>query len=1420
MNSIQRMRDSLERFIREQTLGPGANGFRIVDLKDDATTTKKLADSHGLDYANEILDTVPAVLYSTGILFPEDKSESAEIGAKSGLSEKVDVEEGEDEGPTRVDTEDDVESTEGIELNQMYPRTMGLTFCLDEGYMKEGDGCFEFKVSFRHYLRIVSDDTHAFSERYGVLCQTDPQKFKEFIANHRLLAFSIKEVDANHFLMMKRLNRDELNVLHENLKEIANALSAEFKTRCLDIKDIPALRRGVIGLGGLLREVYVELKSKCFDEAERRLLYTLTQEIESMENFLEHIHNAINVSYGHYGIWQSKPVTLTVRMRNATLGPEERKRTYLYNGRTSEGEVTVVDQVGKKKEGLRHIYHCDLGENGNASISANVQLSRDTRKNNGKIYIKILLLNTSTEYVDSSDKNRFFSVSNEEVNAKCFFGVKISVENRHLTPYSDQEYPAIDGEVLFPEDTTTRFLYDQFKDYAIGHGCSVSWSISDKSIRVETEYLPQCETPDIDTVPRDKEGTWVPSNLGYQPPLMLGETYKQAFKWLSTFSDASDDDVVSGLKEFVERYGEWIEGKRSNPRFTGTNSNLAEQELDKCLEDYERMRGNIVSFLEGAKNKARIDAFRLMNSAMFMQLWHSQKAKDDKVKGLMDSEGFKGFNSDFYKLKADDRLFSTSESAGWRAFQLAFILLNLDGIFKPADDDKWVKRNEWVDLVWFPTGGGKTEAYLGLIALTIINRRWEHKAQGGGTAAIMRYTLRLLTQQQFQRASLVIMALELIRRWGVHELGKEPITIGLWIGRESLPNTNEQLIEEYRDKLNRGQDNKIPIYSCPWCRSAIKGEEVKDISSSVFDKGRVHLKCMNQKCPFSFGLGRETCRKPDQGPIPVCLSDDTIYLHPPTLLFGTVDKFAQLAHKVDPMNNGRTKDSRRLFGKGNWEMGRNIIAYIPPDLIIQDELHLLLGPLGSAVALFESAVDRLCTREDGTRPKIISSTATTRNTPLQIAALFDRKVNLFPKPGVECDDSFFAFYRRASEHPDASEPFYHSKRKYMGLLPTGRTQMWMQMRLAAVLMAHRAIFELDELGVHHPIEYERYEDFEKAMDHYHTTISYFNSLREVAKTQSQVQTYILKELRKVFSRTVRPGKLMQCIYTYGPLLESELTGVLSGTDVKNELKEAESKWLANERLAFRKDGKSYTGWTPPDFIVATNMISVGIDVSRFNTIIMNSMPRNTAEYIQASSRVARNDKGLVLTVHHPFRTRDVSHYEKFIEFHRKMYSHVEPISITPFTRKAVNRYMALFLATILRHTEKYADRSSARDISAVDDVALGMLIQRVINHFEVRKKNLLEYDITISNLINDVDLDYIKEWIKEAVEDWKNRSENVQIGGKVLVFKDATMNARIPQEQLYVDIDEYENNIHSEKWRMPLSLRVIEPEAAIHIKPI
>lgn len=1422
MSKILEKRNSLERFIREQTLGPGINGYRFVDIENVELVTKTLIKEEPINYSTEILDIVPAAIYSSGILFPEDKSGTCKEGVSLDNNEQIDQKDEADEQDSQNNSSQDIEATESIELNQMFPRTMGLTCCLDESFLIKKT--IEFKVNLRYYQKLKQDKEGKFNNKYGLLCEVNHEEIQNFITKYELKSFRTRAINENHFLLMSKLSSEEITKIKTRIREIQKQIAETLFDLANSISTIPQLTKTSCYLSNLKSSIYYELKNSITNDETRKKLYEITQKIELAESITDHFRNLLDAFSGGYGLWQSTPVERTIKLENINFPKESRKISFLHNKTVEEVNITVIKEDGSSSSGLKDIFRFvfDDKKEDYASISANIQLSRDSRKkDNKKVFLKIQLVNTSIAFDEAKQNdNMYYSTFNELVNQKSFFGVTLSVKSEYLVPYSNHEYFQ-EKDNTYSEDTTTAFIYDQFKDFAIGHGCSVKWSKEGVSLMVETEYLPNCETPDIDPIPRDKSRNSENNDEeGFLSPLFLENSKSQEFKWLSFFSDATDTEIIKGLNDFVDSYGRWIEIKRKDEKYKGIYSGIAKQELDKCEGDYLRMKKNIQDFLSGDNNREKLHSFRLMNAAMFMQLWHSVKVKKDEVNSFINDEAFEHFDFSFYKEIADDKLFSKTESAGWRAFQLAFILLNLDGIFKLEDDVNWDKRNNWVDLVWFPTGGGKTEAYLGLIALTIINRRKEFKEKGGGTAAIMRYTLRLLTMQQFQRASLVIMALELIRRWGDYELGNEPINIGLWVGDNSLPNKNEDLKKEF-ENLNNDNKNKIPFSNCPWCNSKLEAKTIEDNegNTSVFLKNRLHLSCNSSKCSFHYPR-RKTRARQDQGPIPVCLSDETIYQHPPALLFGTVDKFAQLAHKVNGQNNGRNSDSRRIFGTGNWEAGKPQDGYLPPDLIIQDELHLLLGPLGSAVALFESAVDQLCTRKDGTRPKIISSTATTRNTQLQIAALFDRKVNLFPKPGVECDDSFFAFYKRQFKSIDDKRPEYLSKRKYIGVLPTGRTQIWMQMRLAAIIMTHRAMFELKELGENHPVDFDSYPEFEKAMNYYHTTISYFNSLKEVGKTQSQVQTYILKELRRVFSRVVRPQKLMHSLYTYGPIQESELTGRLSGEEVKNELKSVEAKWEAKKRFARIENQELIKGKVPPEFVVATNMISVGIDVSRFNTIIMNSMPRNTAEYIQASSRVARNDYGLVLTVHHPFRARDISHYEKFIEFHEKMYSYVEPISITPFTQKAVERYMGLYLATMLRHRTRFTERLSASDISTISEAELSVIISELTDYFEERKGRMNNYDILISNLLKEENVEQIKRWIKEAFSEWQEESNKILADNKTFVFNNKSARSTPPQEQLYVDIEEYEGNIHSKKWQVPMSLRVIEPEAAIKINSI
>lgn len=1415
MSKISNKREELERFIREQTLGPGISGYRFVNLGATCNAEKNLRNEFPLNNDFEIINTMPAAVYSTGILFPKDDSQSANVGAELDSNEDEDEDENQEEEKEGIQLKhnsENVDSSDNLELNQMFPQAMGLTFCLKEDFLVDGN--LSFNISARYYLKLKKDDLL----NVGVLCEVKPELFSSFLSNNDLskyitvVDFGINKcLKANH-----QLSNDETKEINLILRTID-----QNKAKEIFEKDVRPYITGTLNfapnnLSSLTQTIFSELKNKTDNSESKKKLYEASQKAELLENFKRHIKDLLNLYRNT--IWASESLNAEVKISNISFDPQNVKKTYLANKSEKYHEkIEVLRSNNTTSDSLENLFKIQLDKEEYASLSANIQLSRDSRNpKDNKVFVKIQLINDSSPFTKDPDGNRYWSVATEKVNNKAFFGVKIASESENIVPYTSYEYQK-DKDDQFNEDTTTKFIYHQFKDYAIGHGCSVNWVKQNTKMCVETEYLPGCETPDIEPVPRDKNKEPIKKSNGkFTSPPFLKNSKPQEFKWLSTFSDAENQEIVSGLLEFVDSYGNWIQQKSKDSKYQSEYKEIANQELAKCYEDYERMKKNIEILLNGESNAENLNSFRLMNSAMFMQLFHSEKVKSGEIQELIEDKNFNGFNTGFYK-KADDRLFSKTESAGWRAFQLAFILLNIDGIFKTENDDQWVARNEWVDLVWFPTGGGKTEAYLGLIALTIINRRKLYKEKGGGVASIMRYTLRLLTMQQFQRATLVIMALELFRRWDESQLGLEPITIGLWVGDNSLPNSIKGLIEEHKF-LNENKRNKIPFSNCPWCSSELKGEISTDSSNgtSTYDKDKLHLKCTNtEKCSFSFGKGRPSMRKPFQGPIPVNLCDDIIYQHPPSLLFGTVDKFAQLAHKVDGNNN--QKDSRRLFGRGKWEQGKPQDGYIPPDLIIQDELHLLLGPLGSAVALFEAAVDQLCTRDDGTHPKIISSTATTRNTQLQIAALFGREVKLFPKPGVECDDSFFAFYKRSFNEIENIEPEYIAKRKYLGILPTGRTQIWMQMRLSAILMTHRVIFELKELGNHHPINFEEYDkEFIKAMDYYHTIISYFNSLKEVGKTQSQVQSYILKEFRKVFNRILRPQKLMHALYTYGPIQEAELTGILTGEEVKNELKNVESKWKPENRFAHLENDTLTRGKVPPEFVVATNMISVGIDVSRFNTIIMNSMPRNTAEYIQASSRVARDKPGLVLTVHHPFRARDISHYEKFIEFHEKMYSYVEPISITPFTKKAIERYLGLYLATMIRHTRnEFTNRKTADAIKNLSDDEIKGLINELMDYFELKKNKLDSFDSLIQNLLKEENLDQIKEWLAIALDEWKVLNDGLDDQTE-LVFTRARNN----QKQLYVDIDAYEGTIHSKKWQVPMSLRVIEPEAAIKINSI
>lgn len=1363
---IRTKRDSLEKFIRTQMEGPGAcnNRFSYIFDKEDKLNGTDIFD---------VINTTPGSVYSTAVLFPkrvqvQERSNNKQNSSEDNKDEPEENGEYSEQGNERDNSNNELEEIVNrsqsdeddlYSLSQRFPNTIGISCCIDSEKQAIGNDNLKITISGRYYTKVSKENYTkiliCIDKSHYTLFEDFFNVYKAKIGNY--FSLKINGITLNHnltknYAQVKQLLLDiNLNVCETIAKNVNGELDLLYLSIGFNYRYLKSYKEKLWTKLRLVKDgAYIS-------DIEKKEILERIKQIELYETFISYLDDTISMCNSKsFGFWISHNFSHTLDLSSINLNTIKKKTIF----------------SPRKISALKNIISFKIEEKNQATLSVWLQVIKSHLVNeSSKYYLKVQLENTSTPFEE--DGKNYFSIVTEHVNQRCFFGVEIKVESDMLCPYRSQS-----AETDISDDIDQlNYLYRDIKDYGIGHLCSVDWYINDKTTWIKSEFIPEYETPDVEPIPRNKDVDYIEENGKLVPSPILKDNKVLEFKRLSTFSNTTNEEIISKLYHFVDAYGGWIDGLKKK----SDGNKFATQNIESCENDYKRMRSNIEMLLQD--NDANINSFRLMNSAMFIQLWHS-KNNTDKLT-----------NKEFY-FNASDSIFG-NVPATWRPFQLAFILLNLDGIIQRLDDKKWYARNELVDLVWFPTGGGKTEAYLGIIALTIINRR-KTEEKSGGTTAIMRYTLRLLANQQFRRAMRVILALEQIRRWDDSNLGDEPISIGLFVGDDSLPNKAIKLLEECRKWNNvihnKRSESKIPLDRCPWC-----GELLEFQNKGTDSNPEIVFLCRNIHCTFSDEL-------------PIMLCDEYIYHNPPTLLFGTVDKFAALGHKVSNDSKKINQDSRRLFGKG-------ALDNLPPSLIIQDELHLLLGPLGSAVSLFEGAIDQLCsytiTLSNGERisirPKIISSTATTRNTELQIRALYDRNVNIFPKNGTEYDDSFFAFYKRQKINDEVQ---FITKRKYIGILPTGRTQMTTQMRLVATMFVHRAMFEkeyADKL-------YDK--DVEEAMNFYHSIITYFNSLKEVGKTDAQFYTEFTKYTRRLFKRVLRNDNMLECLYGYdSSFKKSELTGRLTGSEVNNQLAEVEKEWKASNRFPHKDEQqeKWLRGVTPPDLILATNMISVGLDVDRFNSIIMNSMPRNIAEYIQASSRVARNNLGLVITLHNPFRARDLSHFERFREFHEKLYYYVEPISITPFSKKSVAKYLPLYLATMIRHKyPQLTDKPTFLDKNIKNDIKINLS-----QYFKDRLKRTQSLDKSLKDLLtNDLEQN-IENFIEEALNQWLLMVNNQHKDNYTLRYSGSNFlngKTKIKYKDLFLALDAYQDDENENMWSVPQSLRNVESEAVINIK--
>ncbi len=780
-------------------------------------------------------------------------------------------------------------------------------------------------------------------------------------------------------------------------------------------------------------------------------------------------------------------------------------------------------------------------------------------------------------------------------NESCFFQVTFSVKASKEEIFLP--YPEADIFVEHEDERATRLLYRDKKSYAVGHGCAASWDTSGKVIyEIRAEVLPVYDIKPI------------------LPSMLDGVSLR-----MDELSDLSETDSTIELEKMCDQYEKWIDKleEKAKLEFSLELLETAEAHISDCKKALKRMKQGI-DLLKGDSEVLR--AFQLMNRAMLLQQLHFKMPTRNWRQSDL---GITPEESDIPDI--GDPTSWQPNVGSWRPFQLAFILMNIESFADPFGSDR-----EIVDLIWFPTGGGKTEAYLGLTAYCVFLRRIRN-SDDFGTTVLMRYTLRLLTAQQFQRAASLICACEYMRRQSEEELGKNEISIGLWVGEGLTPNKRVGAVGSFNELL-KGTSNENPfiVLKCPWCGT--KMGPVK-VSGSTRVKGYFHsktpssilFKCDNNDCDFS-----------DDHGLPLKVIDEDIYENPPTLLIGTVDKFAML-----PWLPG----ARTIFGFS----GEQRIT--PPELIIQDELHLISGPLGSMVGLYETMIQELCTdHSSGRKPKIVASTATISRAREQIRSLYNtpkENVSVFPPQGLDYGNSFFAYEDKTKKG-----------RTYVGIygsaLPSHATA---QIKIISALL--QSVKSIETTG-------------ESDKNGYWTILNYFNSIRELGHAATLLRADIREYMNSMWSRKgIR--KTEQKDFRRFINKDIELTSRINNTEIPQYLEDLEINYPSEDKR-------------PVDICLATSMISVGVDVPRLGLMTVIGQPKTTSEYIQATSRVGRSSEfpGLVITIYNAGKPRDRSHYENFISYHSKIYSHVEPTSVTPFSSPVRERALHAVVVGLIR----------------------------------------------------------------------------------------------------------------------------------------
>lgn len=993
-----------------------------------------------------------------------------------------------------------------------------------------------------------------------------------------------------------------------------------------------------------------------------------------------------------------------------------------------------------------------------------VVLRATVRERSGVRLVDLALINDQGRPESSPDTARLYQVSITVTALDGNEPIFVAHNDPDTSPAStDQD----------AERRHLALLYRERREYAHGRQCAVDADVHDRDVRawrLKTTSFPAADV-----------ALTVPGDPATMPNLVTDMTRLGS-------PELARDDLERALRPLATGYRRWLKTQRI--RLDEPEIRRYEPAGRLALEAADAMADRLDRAVDLLRDDAKArEAFRFANQAMALQ-----RVRSEVVRARTADP-----SADLHTLL---RKFDVPKNRSWRPFQLAFVLLCLPGLTDPTHPDAHRDAEGEAQLLFFPTGGGKTEAYLGLTAYTLGLRRLQGVVGAGsevrdgtdGVAVLMRYTLRLLTAQQFQRASTLMCACEELRRErlaaGDARWGATPFRIGLWVGSSVTPNSFEdarQAIEDTKG-VEDAVGGPLQLATCPWC--GVRLSAGRDLHADD-KRRRVLVYCSDPEgdCAYS------PRNSPGEG-LPVLVTDEEIYRLTPSLIIGTVDKFAQLPWRASTASLFGTVDQRcprhgYISPDITWCSGTHpksgplpstkpqpVLALRPPDLIIQDELHLIADALGSMVGLYETVIDSLCTRTlDGepVRPVLVASTATVRRARDQVEQVFARGLAIFPPQVIDAGETFFS----TVVTPSPSTP----SRRYRGICATGERFKAIEIRVAAALMEHtQALFD-------------RYGD---AADPYMTLVDYFTSTRELAGMRRLVEDDVAERLTSLSVGTRRRRPMV-----------SELTSRMPSSRIATTLADLERPFVP--RLDSNAAGDVLRGpagadkdallaemrtRTPAlDVLLATSMLQVGVDVQRLGLMLVTGQPKSTAEYIQATSRVGRdtNRPGLVVTLYQWSRPRDLGHFETFAHDHATFGMRVEGLTTTPYSDRALDRGLSAVLTAGLRHSgTAWLGNTAASTVPVA-----GPSATRMVDLFADRADRVTHDNAQTAA---------VRELVQSRLDSWHHQRTHLQTGKLgYQTAADVTGLLHKPDESTWTT------------WTAPMSLREVEPEVLLQL---